>query len=169
MKSKVLYIVIAILLSLVTAKSAQAAELTSSELESPFYHIKAQKVDRVESLRAFFKSFDGPLEAYAETFVQVADKYGLDYRLLPSIACLESSCGKFYIPDSNNPFGWGIYGNKVTKFATMEDCIDAVGKGLSENYIKKGYDTVEKIAPIYNPPNPIKWAGNVNYFYNKIN
>lgn len=169
MKTKALYIAITVLLTLSSAPSAHAAEATLSENQSPFYHIKAQKVNRVESLRSFFKSFDGPLEQYAETFVQVADEYGLDYRLLPSIACLESSCGKFYIPDSNNPFGWGIYGNKVTKFKTMEDCIDTVGKGLAENYINRGYDTVEKIAPIYNPPNPIKWAGNVNYFYNKIN
>lgn len=169
MKHKVLYIVIVVFISLGIANTAHAAELGASDPASPFYHIKAQKVDRIESLRAFFKSFDGPLEPYSEVFVQVADKYDLDYRLLPSIACLESSCGKFYIPDSNNPFGWGIYGNTVTKFKTMEECIDTVGRGLSENYIKKGYDTVEKIAPIYNPPNPIKWAGNVNYFFNKIN
>jgi hypothetical protein len=169
MKSNIAHIAIAILLSLVTAKNAQAAQLTSSDLESPFYLIRAQKIDRVESLREFFKSFESPLEDHAKIFVQVADKYGLDYRLLPSIACLESSCGKFYIPESNNPFGWGIYGNKVTKFATMEEGIEVVGKGLSDNYIEKGYDTVEEIAPIYNPPNPIKWAGKVNYFYNKIN
>ena len=151
-----------------TALAAEAVEIPIAQ-NDVFYTINSQRIDRVKILSDFFKSFDGPLEPYSAAFVRIADKYELDYRLLPSIACLESSCGKFYIKSSNNPFGWGIYGNTVTSFKTVEECIEAVAKGLSTNYVAKGYETVEEIAVIYNPSNSVKWAGNVRYFYNKIN
>ncbi len=174
MTKQLIYILIAICLITGFAKplsnvlAAEAVE-ASTEQNNVFYTINSQRIDRVKILSDFFKSFDGPLEPYSAAFVRIADKYELDYRLLPSIACLESSCGKFYIKSSNNPFGWGIYGNTVTSFNTMEECIEAVAKGLSINYVSKGYETVEEIAVIYNPSNSVKWAGNVRYFYNKIN
>ena len=136
--------------------------------EEPLHVIESKKIDRAASLRTFFKSLNSPLEPYSEHFVEVADKYGLDYRLLPAISCNESSCGKYYIPSSNNVFGWGIYGNKVTSFESIEVGIDTVGKGLAENYVAKGYDTVEEIAPIYTPPNPQGWASKIRYFYGKM-
>jgi hypothetical protein len=47
-------------------------------------------------------------------------------------------------------------------FDKWEDSVMTVGKGLRENYINKGADTVEKIAPIY-ASNPA-WADKVKYF-----
>ena len=174
MTKQLIYTLIAMCLVLGFAKplnKAFAAESTEPAVgqNNVFYTINSQRINRVKILSDFFKSFDGPLEPYSAAFVRIADKYELDYRLLPSIACLESSCGKFYIKNSNNPFGWGIYGNTVTSFKTVEECIEAVAKGLSTNYVAKGYETVEEIAVIYNPSNSVKWAGNVRYFYDKIN
>ena len=52
--------------------------------------LKAQKIE------LFFRvnRNNAPLADYAEKFVEVANKYGLDYRLLPAIATIESSGGK---------------------------------------------------------------------------
>ena len=129
------------------------------------YSITWKKVNREESLRKFFGLYNSVLAEHAETFVQVADKYGFDYRILPAIACVESTCGKFYIQKNNNPFGWGA--GRI-KFDSFDHAIERVGKGLYEIYISRGLDTIEKIAPVYNPPSPGSWINSANFFISKI-
>ena len=120
--------------------------------------LKAQKIE------LFFRvnRNNAPLADYAEKFVEVANKYDLDYRLLPAIATVESSGGKSNFR-SYNAWGWGSKG-----FSSFEEGIEIVGKGLKNNYIEKGMDTVEEIAPIYCPPNYKNWARSVNQFMNEI-
>ena len=132
------------------------------------YTLEYKKVDKQVILEQFFAKYNSPLKPYAKDFIEVAEKYDIDYKLLPSISCIESSCGKHLIPGSYNPFGWGIYGTKVTTFESYSEAIEVVGRGLNENYIKKGYDTVDKIAPIYTPPAHNHWANSVNYFSSQI-
>ena len=124
--------------------------------------------ERIKSLANFFEEQKSPLVENADTFVDVADKYHLDYRLLPAIACMESSCGKRLIPESFNPFGWGIYGKNAIYFKSFDEAIEVVGKELAEKYITKGLNTPEKIAPVYTPPNPVNWKNGVNFFISKI-
>lgn len=130
--------------------------------------VVGKKLDRVEALEKFFERLNSPLKAHAATFVEVADKYNIDYKLLPAISCMESSCGKNLIEGSYNPFGWGIYGNNAIHFKNYDEAIEVVGKGIAENYINKGYDTVEEIAPIYTPPNHRNWRNGVAYFIDKM-
>jgi len=120
--------------------------------------LKAQKIE------LFFRVNRGsaPLAEYAQKFVEVANKYGLDYRLLPAIATVESGGGKSNFR-SYNAWGWG---NK--SFSSFEEGIEVVGRGLKTGYIDKGRDTVEEIAPVYCPPNYKNWARSVNQFMNEI-
>lgn len=120
--------------------------------------LKAQKIE------LFFRvnRNNAPLADYAEKFVEVANKYGLDYRLLPAIATIESSGGKNNFR-SYNAWGWGNKG-----FSSFEEGIEVVAKGLKTGYIDKGRDTVEEIAPVYCPPNYKNWARSVNQFMNEI-
>jgi len=130
--------------------------------------ISYKKIDREKQLKEFLEDYNSPLANNADKFVEVADKYDMDYRLLPAISCLESSCGKFLIPNTYNPFGWGIYGDNYIAFTDYDEAIETVGKGLHEGYIQKGAKTIEQIAPIYNPPNPSKWGHSVRFFMNRI-
>ena len=130
---------------------------------------KSKYNPKLISLKNFFIKFNSPLANEAETFIEVAEKYDLDYKLLPSIACMESSCGKFIPTGSYNPFGWGVYGNTVTSFNSYKEAIYKVGEGISKNYISRGLNTPQKIAPIYTPPNSANWLAGVMYFQNKIN
>lgn len=130
--------------------------------------VGTNREERVEALREFLETQKSPMVEDADTFVDVAEKYGLDYRLLPAIACMESSCGKKIIPGSYNPFGWGIYGKNAIYFNSFEEAIEVVGKGISEKYVARGLDTPEKIAPVYTPPNPVNWRNGVNFFISKI-
>lgn len=120
--------------------------------------LKAQKIE------LFFRENrrNAPLADYAEKFVEVANKYNLDYRLLPAIATVESGGGKSNFR-SYNAWGWGNKG-----FSSFEEGIETVGKGLKTGYIDKGRDTVEEIAPVYCPPNYKNWARSVNQFMLEI-
>lgn len=66
-----------------------------------------------------------PLAGYGGQFVRVADKYGLDWRLLPAIAIRESSGGKQMC--GNNPFGWA---SCRTDFDSVQEAIEYVGINL---------------------------------------
>lgn len=138
---------------------------TNSSLDQK---IQESKEQRIKALESFFEEVNSPLKDQSDTFVEVADKYGLDYKLLPAISCIESSCGVKLIEDSYNPFGWGIYGNNAVYFESWEDAIETVGKGIKEKYVAKGFNTPEKIAPIYTPPNSTKWLYAVRGFMYKI-
>lgn len=115
-----------------------------------------QKVRRIQN---FYARWNAPLAAHADYMVQVADQFGLDYRLLPAISIVESSGGK-YCFKSYNPFGWGKKG-----FANFDEAIYTVGYGLAN-----GYRTSNPfaIAPKYNPVTPDSWGTKVNGLMNQI-
>jgi len=103
--------------------------------------------------------YDSPMKNESDSFVKACIKYQIDCYLLPSIAGLESTFGKFILPNSFNPFGWA---RGYMMFDTWENGIDTVAKGLRNGYMAKGALTVEDIGPIYSE-SPT-WAIRVNYF-----
>lgn len=126
---------------------------------------------RSEIIRAFFKGYKSVLTEYASLFVSVADKYKLDYRLLPAISMQESNGGKRLIKDSFNPFGYGIYGSNVIRFSSWEEGIEIVGRALREDYLNTGLTSPEKIMTKYTPPSSSKggvWAKGVNSFMEEL-
>lgn len=126
---------------------------------------------RSKVIENFFKGYGSPLSSLSEIFVKVADKYKLDWRLLPSIAMQESNGGKKVIADSNNPFGYGIYGGQVKKFNSYDEAIERVGRGLREDYLDKGLTTPEQIMPKYTPPSVAlggPWAKGVSSFMEEL-
>lgn len=126
---------------------------------------------RANLIENFFKQYKAPLADFSEVFVSVADKYKLDYRLLPSIAMQESNGGKKVINDSFNPFGYGIYGKQVKKFNSFEEAIERVGRSLREDYLDQGLTTPYKIMPKYTPPSVAiggPWAKGVTTFMEEL-
>jgi len=115
-------------------------------------------------IRQFFAKYKSPLELYAKNVVEEADKYRLDFRLIPAIAMQESNLCQKIIADSFNCWGFGIYGKKVTRFASYPQAIETVTKTLAKNYIAGGLDTPEAIMKRYTPSNNGSWAFSVNYF-----
>lgn len=119
----------------------------------------------------FFKKYKSPLSDQSNTFIETADKYGLDYRLLPAIAMQESNGGKKVIKDSKNPFGYGIYGNLVIRFNSWEEAIEKVGRALKQDYLDKGLKTPVQIMAKYTPPSLEKggiWAKGVITFMEEL-
>ncbi len=126
---------------------------------------------RAKSIENFFKDYNSVLASFSNQFIQVADKYQLDFRLLPAIAMQESNGGKRVINESHNPFGFGIYGNNVVKFSSWEEGIERVGKSLREDYLNQGLKTPEEIMAKYTPPSLAKggsWAKGVRSFMEEL-
>lgn len=100
---------------------------------------------RLSALRSFFGKADCPALRYAEVFLEAADSYHLDWRLLPSISFVESTGGKF--AHNNNFFGWD---SGKASFRTPAEAIHSVGYSLShsDGYKAKNLDT---LLTRYNP------------------
>ena len=123
---------------------------------------------RIEIVKQFFAKYKSPLEPFASNIVGDADKYGLDFRLLPAIAMQESNLCQKIIANSYNCWGFGIYGKKVTKFESYPEAIDTVTKTIASNYVAGGLNTAEEIMKKYTPSNTGAWATSVNYFMNQL-
>lgn len=120
---------------------------------------------RVANLKSFFRKYNSPLYDYADLIVNISDRYGFDYRLLPAIAMQESTLCKFIPENSHNCWGYGIYGDQVLKFSSYEEAIETVAKGIKKNYIDHGLTTPELVMKKYTPSSPGTWARGVNYFF----
>ncbi len=126
---------------------------------------------RAKIVENFFKSNGSVLAQYGDLFIQTADKHNLDYRLLPAIAMQESNGGRVIPNNSFNPFGYGIYGNKVLRFSSWEEGIEIVAKGLRENYLNQGLTTPYQIMTKYTPPSAKgngSWAKGVTVFMSEL-
>lgn len=100
---------------------------------------------RFQALRDFFGRFDCPALAYSREFLEAADDYNLDWRLLPSISYVESTGGKS--ASHNNLFGWG---SGRAQFTSPIAGIYAVAYRLaySDLYRDKG---LNEVLATYNP------------------
>ncbi len=119
---------------------------------------------RAANLKSFFRKYNSPLYDSAETIVRVSDQYQFDYRLLPAIAMQESNLCKYIPTDSYNCWGWGIYGDVVTKFPSYDEAIETIAKGIKDNYLDKGLLTASAIMEKYTPSSKGSWAHGVNTF-----
>lgn len=142
-------------------------KIDNSSFESAQYFIDdVDKDKRVAVLKAFFRKYDSPLYDHADFIVKISDEYGLDYRLLPAISMQESGACKVIPHGSHNCWGWGIYGNTVTRFSSYPEAIETVSRGLKKYYIDEGLTTPEQIMSKYNPSSNGSWSFGVNYFLN---
>ena len=112
------------------------------------------KKSKAEAIDSYFRKYDMPLEGTGMKMVEEAEKYDLDWRLLPAIAVRESTGGKFACKKATfNPFGWG---SCKINFKSNEHAIETVARNLAgenPNTAKHyaGKDT-EGILLAYNPP-----------------
>lgn len=132
------------------------------------FDAKTKVVDRrTANLKAFIRKYysQSPLYDYADLIVKISDKYQFDYRLLVAIAMQESNLCKRIPENSNNCWGWGIYGNNLTRFSSYEEAIKTVAKGIRKNYIDKGLVTPSAIMAKYTPRSKGSWAKGVTRFF----
>jgi hypothetical protein len=128
-----------------------------------------QKVDkRLVVLQNYLSQFNSPLKEHAQDFLDAADNFGVDWRLIPAIAGVESTFGKA-IPGGHDPqytsyngWGWGVYGNHLISFKNWREAIFAVTKGVKEGYINQGLTDPLAMNKKY-ASSPV-WGEHVTYF-----
>lgn len=143
---------------------AQETRLVMAGISGVLKTEPIQLDNRVERLTAFLEKYDSPLLPYAEDFVKVADKYQIDWKLVPAITGVESTFGKQIPFHSYNAYGWN---NGNYRFKSWENSIEIVSKALKEKYYNRGLDNPYKIGPVYAPPSST-WAGKVTRFMKEI-
>jgi hypothetical protein len=104
-----------------------------------------QNDPRVARLEEFFEGQDCPITELSADFVAAADTRDLDWRLLPSIAVIESGGGKRF--KNNNVFGWN---NCKDRFDSVRHGIHYVAERLANSRLYKDKDT-DEILRTYNP------------------
>lgn len=115
-----------------------------------------------------YKSPMQPYDQYGKMLVETADRYGLDYRLLPAIAMQESNLCKKIPENSYNCLGFGIHSKGTLRFASYEEAFNTAAKTLKTNYVDKGLDTPEKIMTKYTPGSNGSWALSVNRWISEM-
>lgn len=135
MKNTIKKVVLAILVVMVAVGGFMSPAPSQAFSFSSFIELFKAKIEadqakdeRASRIDAYFAKREMPLTGFGETFVEVADAYDIDWRLLPAIAVRESSGGKHLL--NKNPFGWG---SCKIKFSNFDEAIEEVGKNLSGN------------------------------------
>lgn len=129
--------------------------------------ISAKKLDKeAQILASYLSKFNSPMQYHAQDFIDASKAYGLDWKMLPSIAGVESTFGK-RIPGGYNAYGWAIYNsNSRFGFKSWRDGMFVVAKGLKEGYINKGLTDPYAMNRIY-ATSPT-WGSKVTFFMNDL-
>jgi len=161
---KIITFLALIIISLFITAGKVSADPYVADASATLKSTQAGSDYRVGILRKYLESHNSPLTDYADEFIFYADKYNLDWRLVPAISGVESTFGKRIPLNSFNAYGWA---NGEYRFTSWENSIEIVSKTLREKYLNKGAVTINQIARRYAPPSST-WAGKVRFFMRKI-
>ncbi len=179
--SFMVFVPITLALSLYTLFSVSNTNKSSSVLASKtqnntpilsFYESSFASVDgtaqpsdaREHIIQNYLNTYNSPLSSHSKFLVETADRYELDFRLLTAIAQQESNLCKIIPEGTYNCWGWGIHSRGTLGFESFNEGIEAVSKGLREEYLDKGLTTPNEIMTKYTPLSNGSWAEAVNTF-----
>ena len=123
-----------------------------------------------QELNKFFTRYNSPLAGSSADFIDAAQVYGLDWRLLPAIAGVESTFETAGNVHDYNPFGYMCSGSPCI-FQSYQQGIWTVAqtigtKGYYSSFRQSG--SIFALAKVYNQVYPEKWTQNVEFFMNKL-
>jgi hypothetical protein len=116
----------------------------------------------------FLERYRSPMTGLGGEFVAAADRHRLPYGLLPAIGFCEGGLGRAIPPNSFNTWGWGIYGNLVTRFSSWQEGIETVAQGIRRDYFDQGLDSPEEMMSRYTPPSKGTWAFCINKYMQEL-
>ena len=126
------------------------------------YQLLDARATLVSNFLERYKSPLTPYDYFGEFFVELADQYQFDFRLLPAIAMQESNLCKVTPPDSYNCLGFGVHSQGTLTFESYEANFTRAARELKANYIEIGLTTPEEIMTKYTPSSDGSWAESVN-------
>jgi hypothetical protein len=111
----------------------------------PVPAVDATSDARPRVLANFFRRYQCPIDGMSSNFVQAADRNELDWRLLPAIAMVESTGGKY--AKGRNIFGWK---SGQADFRTIPESIEFVASRLARSPRYAGKD-LRALLATFNP------------------
>ncbi len=123
----------------------------------------------VQLIETFLQKYHSPMAGLGTDIVNAARKYQIPIDILPAIGQCEGNLGKSIPANSHNTWGFGVYGNQITRFSSWQEAIDTVSKAIRRDYFDFGLTTPEKMMAKYTPPSDGSWANCVNKFILDIN
>lgn len=153
-------------ISLPTGKTEVRPALAGTP-EAPKTEVQPKVLDnRAEILSSYLAQKNSPLQYHAQDFIDAADTYDLDWKLVPAISGVESTFGKHIPAASYNGWGWGVYGNNALGFRSWRDGIFTVSEGLKTKYVDRGLTTPTAMNRIY--ASSPTWGTKVDFFLTDI-
>ena len=148
------------------ADKASSLQVESGQIQKNVIvvSIVAKEDDRAQRLERYFQAKASPFSGQTANFIAIADKYDIDWTLLPAIAYLESQLGKQVPACSYNPYGWN---NGRMKFKSWIDATETVAQGIRARYAPTGEVTAYRIGRKY-AESPT-WAVRVTKYQAEIN
>lgn len=116
-------------------------------------------------IEKFLRKYHSPMQGQGAFFVQMADKYKVDWRLVAAIGFQESNLGKVIPPGSYNAWGWAIFTGKNSgaSFDSWPHAIETVTRGIARDYYTRGLKTPKQIQTRYTPGSNGSWADAVQF------
>ena len=132
-----------------------------------------QRQVEITKVKVFLTKYNSPLKDYADVLVDEAYIYGLDYRLVVSVAGVESTFCKFPAPGTEyNCWGYKSYSspNGWWRFSNYREGIEKITQTIANDRI---YSSFQQSGSIYDlaktyTENPESWIKSLNYFLNQI-
>ncbi len=142
---------------------------------TPQVLVSSNYVDsRPEKLTKFFEVYNPDLVGNVSDFIRVADRFNLDWRLLPAISGSESTFGKHTPSCANyNIFGWTSTSSPCGfwRFESYSDAINLVGEKIATKNAYSSFQRtgeLKELAFTYNPGGTEAWIEKVEFFMNKL-
>lgn len=120
---------------------------------------------RAEIVANFLERYDSPLKPYdyfGTKLVEIADRYNLDFRLVPAIAMQESNLCKRTPEGTHNCLGFGIHERGTLGFDSYEAGFERAAREIKANYVDIGLTSPQEIMTKYTPSSNGSWAESVN-------
>jgi hypothetical protein len=142
-------------------------------INQQFYFSSAQQKaedKRIFRLQTFFTQKKSPLAESAKDFVEIADQFGLDWKLLPAISGVESGFETNGNVTDYNPFGY-MCGAHPCRFNSYRQALIKVAGTITRG---KAYfrfqrsGEIYELAQVYNGGDKEKWQRNVEYFRKEV-
>lgn len=167
MKAKIILFALILFSTILTLPQKAQAQTQAAGSSASFSNVLLKRVtdNRAHMLQMYLEAHNSPLAPYADVFVNQADLYHIDWRLVAAISGVESTFGNA-VP-CTNAWGWGIYTNHMYCFNSYPEAIQTISHDLRTKYIDQwGATSVWDIGRVY-AASPT-WAARVLYFMNDI-
>lgn len=147
-----------------SAKLVSVSEIKSIQTSpnKPTSAVNSDSKLTEEQIEQIFEGTSLADHGLEQTILETEEEYGINAYFTIAVMKLESGHGKSKLAkEKNNLFGLnaidGDAFNKAFSFKTKGESVEKFGQLISENYVDKGYTSIEKVASKYCQANP-KWS-----------